>query len=203
MRALSRIAVGLVAALAARTAQAQVHAHQGFFLRLDVGGGYLEQRAPTNSTLGDMKVSGGAGAFGVAVGGAVAENLVLAGHLFSNAVSNPSISFSNGSSGSTNDTTSSLVGIGPALTYYFMPVNVYLSGTLAATRLSLRVNGQDANSDWGVGTRLALGKEWWVSDSWGLGLAGQFSWSSNKDQGTGAPTIATWGLGLAFSATYN
>ena len=203
MRRFSRLIFALVGAVAATSAQAQVHAHDGFFLRLDLGGGYLEHSSPTNSVLGDMKVSGGAGSFGVAVGGAVAENLILAGHLYSSAISNPSISYSSGASGNTSDTTMSMVGIGPELTYYFMPVNLYVSGTLAATRLHSSTNGQDGDSDWGVGMRLALGKEWWVSDNWGLGLAGLFSWSSNKDQGAGAPTISTWGLGVAFSATYN
>ena len=134
MRKFSRHILALVGAVAATTAQAQVHAHDGFFLRLDLGGGYLEQSSPTNTTLGDMKVSGGAGSFGVSVGGAVGENLILAGHLYSNAISNPSVSFSNGVSGTVNDTTSSMVGIGPELTYYFMPVNVYVSGTLAPSQ---------------------------------------------------------------------
>ena len=203
MRPITKTAVALAATLVATAARAQVHAHDGVYLRLDLGGGYMEQQTPTNTTAGDLKLSGGAGSFGVAVGGAVAENLILAGHLYSNVISDPSVSFSNGGSASASDTTASMVGIGPELTYYFMPVNVYLSGTVAATRLSLKVNGQDGDSEWGIGARLALGKEWWVSENWGLGLAGLVSWSSNKDQGTNAPTISTWGLGVAFSATYN
>lgn len=186
----------------AYVARAGVHAHDGFFLRLDLGGGYMESNATV--TVGgvpvDGKLSGPAGSFGVAIGGEVSQNLILAGHLYSKAISDPKAS-ANGGSVTLNDTSWSMVGIGPQLTYYFMPANVYLSGTIAATRLVVSANGTDANSDWGVGARLALGKEWWVSDDWGLGLAGLVSWSSNKDQG--AETISSWGLGLAFSATYN
>jgi len=216
----SKAAVGALVALLATAAQAQAqvpsfsggaprsqavgagygaHQHDGFYLRLDLGAGYMAQSLSDV----DMKISGGAGSFGVALGGAVAENLIVAGHLFTNGIVNPSIS-SGGTSVSATDSSSSMVGLGPQLTYYFMPNNVYVSGTLAATRLSLTNNGVTGNSEWGIGTRLALGKEWWVSDNWGLGLAGLFSWSSNKNDGSaGAPTISTWGLGVAFSATYN
>jgi hypothetical protein len=203
MRTLSKLVVTVAAALAASSAQAQVHSHEGLFVRLDAGIGYKAMNEPTGTSAGDLKIDGAAGTFGVAVGGAVAENLILAGHLYASSASNPSVSLSNGGSTGTTDTTASMVGLGPQLTYYFMPVNVYVSGTLALTKLSLKVNGTSGDSNTGVGALLAVGKEWWVSDKWGLGAAGQFRWSSNSDQGTNAPTISTWGLGVAFSATYN
>lgn len=203
MRTISKLAVAIAAALAANAAQAQVRSHEGLFIRLDAGIAYKAMNEPTGTSYGDLKLDGAAGTFGVAVGATVAPDLILAGHLYASAASNPSLSFSNGPSGSTSDTTASMVGLGPQLTYYFMPMNVYVSGTLALTKLSLKVNGASGDSEWGVGTLLAVGKEWYVSDKWGLGVAGQFRWSSNSDQGTDAPTISTWGLGVAFSATYN
>jgi len=50
---------------------------------------------------------------------------------------------------------------------------------------------------------LALGKEWWVSDHWGLGVAGHISFSSNQDPVASNNTLTTWAFGAAFSATYN
>lgn len=205
MRTLSKALLALAASLAAAGAQAQVqsptsHRHDGFYLRLDLGVGYLEQKEPM--TGGDLKISGAAGAFGVAVGGALQDNLILAGHLFGVSISDPSVSIG-GTSQASNLSSSTLVGVGPQLTYYFMPANVYVAGTLALTRLSTRNGGVDGNSEWGGGLQLAVGKEWWVSDDWGLGVAGQLFGSSNKDQGTNAPTITTWGAAVAFSATYN
>ena len=48
---------------------------------------------------------------------------------------------------------------------------------------------------------VGLGKEWWVGDRWGIGVAGQFSFGSNQDQGSAAhwKTISP---ALAFSASF-
>ncbi len=42
-----------------------------------------------------------------------------------------------------------------------------------------------ATSSAGLGAKIAVGKQWWVGDSWGLGLAGQFFGSWNGSQGAG------------------
>jgi hypothetical protein len=175
-----------------------VNRHFGFLIRPDLGGGYL------SSTVGDTTVSGGAGTFGLVIGGAVQENLVLGVHLYEGVISNPSLTVS-GTSNPTTDSQLSMFGIGPNLTYYFMPVNLYVSATVALTQLNATSGNFTADSSVGIGTRLSLGKEWWVSDHWGLGLAGNFSYSANNQSGsTSNPQrIDTWGLGLSFSATYN
>jgi hypothetical protein len=46
-----------------------------------------------------------------------------------------------------------------------------------------------------------LGKEWWVSDTWGLGVAGMLLASGNG--GGGGSTFTTWSGAILFSATYN
>jgi hypothetical protein len=113
----------LLAAGAAR-AQTAKNEHRGFFLRLDLGGGYLRSSASQAGT--DVAISGGAGAFSVNLGGALTENAILSVHVFDSAVSNPSVSVGSQSS-STQDTTAGIVGIGPCLTYYVMPENLYVS----------------------------------------------------------------------------
>ena len=55
----------------------------------------------------------------------------------------------------------------------------------------------------GFGAKLAVGKEWWVSDHWGLGLAAEAVLAITPDSGTNPPTWTTFGGGLTFSATYN
>ncbi len=177
-----------------------IHRHRGLLLRPDLGFGYMAISEPTSQ--GDLKLSGVAAFFGVAIGGAVSEDVAVAFHLYDGVISNPTATLA-GQATSTSGTTAVMVGFGPELTYYFTPSNVYLSATLAVTRLSLEVNGTKADSNYGFGAQLGVGKEWWVSDHWGLGLVGRLSLSSNEDQGTNAPTLSTWGLGLAFSATYN
>jgi len=181
-----------------------IHRHLGFFLRPDLGVGFMTTTEPTRTSLGDLTISGPAGVLGFVVGGAVHENIILGAHIFDGVVVNPTVTLSSGQSAGTSNTSLSMFGIGPEFTYYWMPSNLYFSGTLAVTRMSLTVNGSNNNSNVGFGARLALGKEWWVSDHWGLGLAGHLSFSSNQDSGRGnTPTLSTWVFAAAFSATYN
>ena len=63
--------------------------------------------------------------------------------------------------------------------------------------------GTSNDTNWGFGLRAALGKEWWVSDHWGLGIAGHVSLTVNQDSGTNPPTWTGLGATVAFSATYN
>jgi len=77
---------------------------------------------------------------------------------------------------------------------------------LLITRLTTTLNGTNGSSEAGFGAKLALGKEWWVSDHWGIGLAGQLTFGSNADQDNGTGNTPTWKTitpGLAFSASFN
>lgn len=183
---------------------ATAHRHLGFFLRPDLGVGYMTTSEPTGTSSGNLTISGPAGVFGFAIGGAVAENIVLAAHIYDGVVTNPTVSLSSGQAVTSANASLTMYGIGPEFTYYFMPSNIYLSATVAVTRLALTANGNNSSSNVGIGTRLALGKEWWVGDHWGLGLVGHASSSWNQDSGgTSPPTLTTWVFALAFSATYN
>jgi len=181
--------------------QDTVHRHLGFFLQMDLGGGYLTTSASQGFTT--VRLSGGAVQFSIAIGGAVSENLILGGHVWAHAVSSPSAEVNGQATSTRSDSTLGLSGIGFNLTYYFTPVNLYVQATPSLTRLSASQGGSTANTEYGPGVRLAVGKEWWVSDHWGLGLNGHLALSSNKDQGSGAPTWGTGAFAVAFSATYN
>ncbi len=177
-----------------------IHRHLGFLVRPYLGFGYLSSTIPAAG--GDLTLSGAAGQFGVVVGGAVSENFILGGEFYVTAVGNPSAS-RNGVSQTLNDSSFGNLGFGPNLTYYFMPANIYLSLTPALTKVTFTQSGVGSSSDWGFGGRAAVGKEWWVSDHWGLGVAGQFTYSTNAN-GTGSGSnVSAWGAGAVFSATYN
>jgi len=178
-----------------------INRHFGFFIRPDFGFGYLTS---TESIGGNTAtLSGFAGVAVVSIGGAVAENLIFGAHIYDAVSANPTLS-SGGTSSSTANSTLTMVGIGPELTYYFMPNNVYVSGTVALSRMTVSSNGNDQSSDWGLGSRVTLGKEWWVSNHWGLGLSGHISYSANNDPTAPNGTLmSSWAFGAAFSATYN
>jgi hypothetical protein len=186
-------------ALAQDAVSSGAHRHDGLFLRLDVGGGW----AGTSNSDNDLTIKGGAGTLGVAVGGSLTESFSLAGHLWG--LSEPSPTFSSGSSSVTPDNTTAGMGaLGLEANWYLMPANVYLSVTLGLSNLSLQVGSVTAKTDVGFAGQFAVGKEWWVSDEWGIGVAGQLDFAANKDSDTStSPTWSTLAGMLVFSATYN
>ncbi len=191
----------LCASLAAQALDDTTNRHKGFFLRLDAEGGYLKSSATFSGT--DVSISGGAGGLGISIGGALIENLILYGHAYDTIAFNPTFT-AGGTSTGTSNVSAGTVGYGIGICYYLMPANVYFSGTLAVTVLTANNGSTSSSTQAGPGGRIAIGKEWWVSDHWGLGIAGQLSFASNKDNSaSGAPTWTTLAPTLAFSATFN
>lgn len=188
------IAVLAVLASSPVLAQSTEHRHLGFFLRLNGGLGYLDGSAS------GLDVSGASGVFGLSIGGALAENLVLSGSVWDSSAVNPTASYQ-GQSAQLSNANFAAVAFAPELTYYVMPLNLYLSGALGFGRLVYTANGNSSStSDLGPALRTSVGKEWWVSGHWGIGVAGHLSFASNGDGNT---TWSTWGTAVTFSATYN
>ena len=171
--------------------------HQGFYLNLDLGLGYLGSSASST----DEKLSGGSGSFSVAIGGAVQENLILAGQLWVYSVPDPTYTLG-GQTVPGYGRDLGLAGLGVDLVYYVMPANLYFSIAPSFTTWSAELGGVNFSSDTGVGVRLAVGKEWWVSERWGVGVNGNMAFTSNKEE-RGGPTWGSFAIGVAFSATYN
>lgn len=173
----------------------------GFFLRLSGGIGAASTKIEDGGD--EVKFDGGTGDFNFAVGAAVARNFALHGTVWGWIISNPDLTIDIGGNtfeGSVDgDLDFSAIGVG--VTYYFMPVNMYLTGSAGVGALS--GNGDiDGDSDLGPAFELALGKEWWVGTSWGLGvaLAGGIHSVPDKD------VDESWGggnVGLRFTATLN
>jgi hypothetical protein len=177
--------------------------HVGFFLRFDAGLGYLGSSTSASATGFNFDSAHGvAGELGLAIGGAVAENAILAGHFWGISVVSPTVSSRGASIPTGGDFSVSLFGVGPSFDYYFMPHNVYLTVTPSLTWVRFSDAFDSFDSAAGFGTRLALGKEWWVTGHFGLGLAGWFAFSFNKE-GDGGPTWRTYAGGLGFSGTFN
>src|SRR5215831_11864004 len=82
-------------ALSPAVARAQeAHRHLGFFLRPDLGLGYLSSSESAGSTT--VTISGFCGAAGLAIGGAVVEDLILSVHFFDAVVVEPNASITGG-----------------------------------------------------------------------------------------------------------
>jgi hypothetical protein len=174
--------------------------HDGFYLRLMLGAGYT-QLSKDQDVGSDLKLSGGGGMLTIAAGLALTPNLILFGEITGNSVSEPEF---DGGAGSQEipDTTMSLSGIGAGAAFYVMPVNLYFAASLLAIQARLESDNAnfDLESDTGVGLHLVVGKEWWVSDNWGLGAAANLLVGRMKDDGEPQTGAA---FSIAFSATFN
>lgn len=169
--------------------------HRGLFLRLDLGLGYF-----TSSNTNATGAGPGLGS-SISLGGNVAENLALFGSFFG-ARGGPVTSACPLIVGVPCPISSAAVGgAGIGLTYYLMPANVFFSGTLGLGSLVVTSGGTDSTKRTGLLSRFGAGKEWFVSESWGVGVAGYVLLGSNKDD-AGAPAWATVSPLLAFSATF-
>lgn len=198
------MAAAVVAALgAAGSARAQgagYHEHDGFFLQMDLGLGSQKSSASLVSNSWDL--SGTGSTFSLVLGGAVAPNLILGGHLWAVGASQPTFKRNGNTLQSYNDDAASLGAFGLNVTYYLMPYNVYFQATPSVAAVSMKQAGVKWDSKSGFAIRIAVGKEWWLSDNWGLGLDLQYAHAST-DMKDVPVTFATNWFGLALSATYN
>ena len=156
------------------------HRHFGFYLHLDEGIGGMRSSAPGGWVQSGVTT----GRLGIAIGGALSENVILAGRAWNlDRIERA------------QDTTDvSISGVGPEFIAYFMPANIFVS--VAPLLTSLKVNN---SSYGGVGLLGAVGKEWWTGAHWGLGVTGQGFVSGNSWGGT------AWSFGgqVALTGTYN
>jgi hypothetical protein len=195
------IAGGLLLAARSARAQTSVHTHDGFYLHLEGGVGSMSSSASQAGL--DVELSGGTGEFAAGIGGALTPNLVLAGQFWGTNVSSPKVKMNGTTLGSASGSLG-LSGIGLEITYYVMPHNFYVSAVPSFGTLTASSGGSSYSTKSGFAIKLAAGKEWWVSDDWGIGLNLQYAHSSNQDSDlAGAPTWGTSWFGVAFSATYN
>lgn len=182
-------------------AQNGVHTHDGFFMRFLVGPGY-SQMTIDDVEGSEYKFSGAAGEFRFQIGSEISQNLIAYGVLGGGTITDPEVEWK-GETHSTEDVKASAFDIGAGLTYYFMPDNYFVSGSLVGSRVQLEVSDKKFESDYGFGFFASVGKEWWVGDDWGLGVAIFGYFSSVPDKDPSDATISNVAFGAAFSATFN
>jgi hypothetical protein len=179
------------------------HEHDGFFLSLS--GGPVYQRL--DDELGSLKLtfSGAGSLVDVRIGGTVGPNLVISGDIIGRVISKPDVEVEGiGSANSNFDLTESTVGAG--ITYYFMPVNIFVAGTVGLTRFGIASGGgvSVSTTDPGLSLYFKVGKEWWVGADWGLGVAASFAFSGvSNTVGSLTEDLSGASIGIHFNATYH
>ena len=188
----------ILTAPAAVLADSKPHTHDGFFLRLQAGVGGT---SATNDAVPEITLSGPAGQLSADIGGAVTPNLIIFGKLFGNRTSDPTLKVDDleveldGFDGVYG-------GVGAGVSYYFMPVNLFITGALSVASLGLESERFTSDATGGLTLHLGVGKEWWVSDNWALGVAAELLGGSYPDN----DRDDAWRAGsfiVSFSATYN
>lgn len=192
------------AVMADAGAEAGFHKHDGFYLNLMGGVGAIGFSESVGTST--VKINGTAGHFGLKLGGAISENVILFGALDGFSALNPSYTITTSTasgSGSLTNTTYGISSIGGGIALY-TDSNFFLAATLGMAKGTLQYTSGAVSvtgaTDYGIAANLNIGKEWWVSKDWGLGVAVVGHFSNVKDAGNSATQI--YG-GLAFSATYN
>jgi hypothetical protein len=145
--------------------------------------------------------------YGGAVGWAVVRNLILYFELMGTSV--PSAETTATVYWREGPTGIDQLAFGPGLAYYLNPPNLYLASTLTFPKA--RLADQQGNMDLGIGVNVTVGKEWWLSANWGIGMALQAHFASMANSGccgsfyfnAEVPRLNTRTLALLLSATYN
>lgn len=188
------------------------HRHDGFFLRLSIGigGGKVAGDGHILPDIGDVTLSSGGFGTSIGIGGALTDNFILNADLFQARLFDPDVEIDDRDAGDADDLDFELGvgedvelgGLGVGVTYYIMPVNIYLAGSVGIGQIVFEDGrGDREGSDVGLAINAMVGKEWWVGVDWGIGVAGQFIMVRAEDDILG--DVNGYALNVMFSATYN
>lgn len=194
--------------LAERAPGPGARTHDGFFFRfgLGFGAGGSRYRETLDSDRQRIETVGVATLIDVAIGGSLTENLIAHGSfVFANV--DATRREADGKKKRSADIVTSTSLFGAGLTYYFMPINLYVSGAFGLTKLGeTRGRSTAVDSRAGYGATLSVGKEWWLgaTGEWGLGLALRGTYASARAEVVGSlERMYVADVGLLMSLTLN
>lgn len=172
----------------------------GIFIRLSTG--IAGSSASVEDEVAGTKTefTEGGGTHNLAFGGMAWQNVALHATAFGWIVKDPKVEVNGIDQGRFNGS-AGLNALGGGVTWYIMPVNIYVSGSAGFGWMSVSQN-YTRSSSVGFAFDFTVGKEWWVSDRWGLGVALGANGYSIPIEGIDG----NWeggSLGVRFSATFN
>ena len=177
--------------------------HVSFYLRL--AGGFGGAAASQTDALDDtLTLSGATGFFSFDIGGAVAPDVLLHGHLAGFALAEPWSSGDAVRSTRVEGAEFSFFMMGVGVTYFVTRQEVFLSANLGLASARFIQSGVDLGEfRWGMGANFDVGKHWWVSPDWSIGVAGTLIVLTVPERVSGQDLDwSTLGLGVMFSASF-
>jgi hypothetical protein len=186
-----------------------VHRHDGFMLRLTLGPGAGVVGFDANGSENDTAYVGGGWASSLDIGFANGDNLTIFGRLREASLPSPAVYVNDDKVGDAESTVVTQGMLGAGISYFIMPLNMYLGAAVGLAVVSSsyqRPGGRERtyNGKLGFGMDLEIGKEWWVADDWGLGVAARLNFA-NVPGGESVPDDADFGavfVAILFTATY-
>jgi hypothetical protein len=170
-------------------AQAAPHTHDGFYLQVDAGIGYLSSSAEVGPT--SYSYSGVTLPSALLMGGTVGP-VVIGGGFFTDYAFSPSLSVEGGGTITPDDVSMTLIGLGVFADIYPDPHSgLHFQPFVGWGGLETTVNGNSGGSD-PTGLVLAVGGgyDWFVSDNWSIGVLGRIAYAPLKLNDVGYSTLA-------------
>ncbi|MFC1670161.1 hypothetical protein ACFL20_07180 [Spirochaetota bacterium] len=195
--------IAAIMIIAAKPSFAQAETHDGFFLRFQTGIGYghMTEKDVMGS---DLEIYGASYDFYFQLGGALVNNFILHLNLGGSVLMEPEVKWGSETATAT-DAELTVYNYGAGISYYIMPGNMYISINGSAMRSKAEGEYGSGYTDWGFGITGVIGKEWWVSENWGLGIAfiAYYGRTKAEEPDMRKYDIDMLNFSIAFSATFN
>jgi hypothetical protein len=193
--------LGIVAAVAvlgwssiASAGEPVPNRHDGFYLQLQAGLGYLSSTAKADmGPLGEVKMTYKGLSLDTALlmGGSPIPGLAIGGALMTDYVPSPKVS-QEGNSASLDDVKLYLVGIGPFVDFYPDPTKgLHFQAMVGWGGLEASYQGNAGGSDpTGLVMNVGGGYDFWVGDETSLGVMGRLGYAPLKLEETKYSTLS-------------
>lgn len=200
MKLLQWITMGIFTSQAFAGSMAQTH--DGFFLNMALGfaGGSMDIKGDGYK----LENSGTTTLFNFRIGGCPIPNLAISADLQGVGMAGITQKMAGESQKADKDLTYTVSTLGLGTTYY-IPDLFFVGATISPSG-SLRVaddnDEEDSQGDM-MGYSLRIGKEWWVSENWGLGVEFNYTHSTLSEVEDTDLDWVTNVYGVLFTATFN
>jgi hypothetical protein len=181
--------------------------HDGFYLSMAIGPVFGSITDVMDNQY-DLEFSGTGAVFDFKIGGAIKENFILHATIISNSMPGPSVKNGSQSAQASDNISINEVMFGGGFTYYIMPQNFFVSGSIGAGNFSIsdsRNSSNTVSTQKGLSLQLKVGKEWWVSKNWGLGIGityGKTNLTNSAGSGL-SEKMDSNRFGILFNTTFN
>lgn len=201
------VALTISFSLAGQSDQERGHSPKsGLFLSMSIGPSYMSINDDITGTIYDnMKFKGIGVVFDAQLGAVLKEGFILHGDLISISSGSVDVTIDGVEVGTMEGENSiGMMMFGGGATYYFMPQNIFISGTLGLGGFSITTGDDTVTTQKGFGLFCKIGKEWYVSRNWDLGFNFSFNYTNvNNNVETISEKLSGFSAGIGFNATFN